>query len=194
MILTPPLPRITVRAHPTTQVQAKNTRLWPESTSLPSAPRNRVSASRFGGALATSVLRATRSPTSGPSRPPKDRTHTEWSGSASRTHTASSGRDVSHSRGPSLTSSATSQNENARKPGTGSAESSPTGNCKYHRAESRNRTPSWQAPANASPPVFTTALSGDATGNPLGSRLSRDQKAPGPDPGTRSHQNRGAAR
>jgi len=76
-------------------------------------------------ALATSVLRATRSPTNGPSRPPTNRTHTEWSGSTSRTHTASSGRDVSHSRGPSLTSSATSQNEKVRRPGTESAESSP---------------------------------------------------------------------
>ena len=101
------------------------------------------SASRFGGALTTMVLWAMRSPMSGPSRPPINWTPMEWSGSTSRTHTASSGRDVSRSRGPSLTSSVTSQNENGRRV---SRKLAKTANRK-HRP--RNRTPSWQAPADA---------------------------------------------
>jgi len=95
------------------EVQDRNTQSWPESTSPPSAPRNRVSASRFGGALATRVLRATRSIVADgwakQAANEPDAHGVEW---LDFKDTASSGRDVSRSLGPSLTS----QNENGRRP------------------------------------------------------------------------------
>ena len=104
------------------QVQARNTRSYIAALRA----KEPASASMFDGALATTgVLRTTRSPTSEPSRSPANRTPTEWSGSASRTHTTSPARDISRPRGPSLTSSVTSQNANRRSPETVSAENLP---------------------------------------------------------------------
>ena len=133
------------------------TSVRPSSTH--SAPRSLTSRPRSGGVHSTRASMETRWLTSGRNSPPMSRTFMEWSGSASPTHVARSGRDASPSRAPWPTSNAVPQKRNGRMRKTGwRRRSARRATASIHvPAKNRSQTPQWHAPTSASPRVSTSS-------------------------------------